>query len=256
MTCRSGTFPLERARPTLLFVIDRSRSMLDETADKRTRWDVLNSALMSTLPPFDDTVAMGVMMFPLRGENTSGSCMVAGAPDLMPGFHQASQVLKIVSSAYPAGLTPTSDAIGIAAQAMQSVRAATRARALVLATDGLPDCNPELNPATCQCSEPAVVCASATRCLDDARTMATLQNANAAGVPTYVIGIQDVDSNLNVAVLDAMADAGGRPQLGLQHRYYAATSELELSSALVKIGMTPVRARTSRRQSPTSAAAP
>ena len=57
------------------------------------------------------------------------------------------------------------------------------------------------------------------------------------GLPaTYVIGIQDPNvSALSVAALDAMAEAGRRPQTGALHRFYAGTSESELRGALTRI---------------------
>jgi len=104
---------------------------------------------------------------------------------------------------------------------------------LVLATDGAPDCNAALNPATCRCVA-GTRCNIAERCLDDKRTVDTIARYAAQSIPTYVVGIQDSASTSFSDVLDAMAVAGGRPRAGAR-KYYAATSSAELDAAFVAI---------------------
>jgi hypothetical protein len=120
----------------------------------------------------------------------------------------------------------------VAYAALLSVRSSRSARAMVLATDGGPNCNGALNPQTCTCADLGAGCRrNANQCLDDVRTVARIASHANQGVPTYVIGIGNDAAS---ATLDAMANAGGRPQSGA-HRYYAATSEAELDAALVTI---------------------
>jgi hypothetical protein len=102
---------------------------------------------------------------------------------------------------------------------------------MVLATDGLPNCNAALSAASCACPT-GTSCLSAQRCIDDARTLARLAAHAEAGIPTWIIGIgEDVTST---PILDAMALAGGRPSAGA-HRYAAATSPAELQQAFITI---------------------
>ena len=235
--CTTGTFALRRANPALMFVIDRSRSMLEpaQNATGRSRWRVLSDALANTLPPVDGSVELGALVFPVQAASQGTSCLVAGKPDLLPALNQANALLSLLRDSSPAGSTPTADAIDVAATALLTVRAARSARALVLATDGAPDCNNALDPKTCTCVEGAMNCTPA-RCLDDQRTVSRIRKAADAGLPTYVIGIQDPNvSALSAAALDAMALAGQRPQPGGVHHYYAASSEGELQGALTRI---------------------
>lgn len=235
--CKTGNFTLRRANPALMFVIDRSRSMLQtvSNAGGRTRWDVLRSALANTLPPVDASLEIGALVFPVRSASQSMGCLVPGMPDLLPALNHVAPLLSVLADSSPAGSTPTADAINVAASALRNVRAAKSARALVLATDGAPDCNAALNPNSCTCVEGAQNC-TAARCLDDVRSVQRIREAAQADLPTYVIGIQDPQVNaVSAAALDAMADAGQRAQSGGEHRYYAATSEAELRSALAQI---------------------
>lgn len=235
--CRAGTFTLRRANPALLFVIDRSRSMLQSmpNSNGRSRWRVLIDALASTLPPVDTSLEIGALIFPTRDGGESASCRVAGQPELLPALNHVEPLLTALRSSAPSGSTPTADAIAAAAASLRAIRAARTARALVLATDGAPDCNSDLDPLTCTCVEGARSC-TAARCLDDERTLQRIQDAAALGLPTYVVGLQDPTvSAFSVAALDAMARAGGRPRLGGAHDYYAGSSEAELEAALTRI---------------------
>jgi hypothetical protein len=107
------------------------------------------------------------------------------------------------------------------------------ARALVLATDGAPDCNATLQPHTCRCASPP--CNAATRCLDDKSTVDKISASLAEGIPTYVIGIETAGDTSFSDVLNAMALAGGRPQTGAAQSYYAARTASELDAALMTV---------------------
>jgi len=159
------------------------------------------------------------------------------APFLAPGFDHVAALVSGLESLMPTGATPTADAIDTASSALFSVRAASSARALVLATDGGPDCNGALDPATCTCASAMPGrggrCMRAELCLDDVRTIDRIAAAEARGLPTYVIGI--ADDVIGTDVLDRMAVAGGRPLVGGAQSYYAARSSADLESALTAI---------------------
>lgn len=231
--CIPGTFALQRAEPTVMFVLDRSGSMGMRFSGNATRWQVLSSALASSLPPVDPKMRIGALLFP---SNPAGpmslTCTVSNNVALMPDLGHVNPLLSIVSSTIPGGSTPTADAIDVAAKALFGARAATTSRALVLATDGAPNCNAALDPNTCTCTNGR--CRTSVQCLDDTRTVARIASYAQRGLPTYVIGIQSPGDTQNNTVLDAMADAGGRANKGAHH-FYAATSAAELDAALVAI---------------------
>lgn len=238
--CVAGKVALTRANPTVLFVLDRSTSMgkvLEVTSGGVTRWESLISGLSSTLPSVDESMEIGALLYPIVGASQGGqSCSVPGLLDLLPGTGNVAALLALMNASSPGGMTPTADALDIAASRLLSVRAATTGRALVLATDGAPDCNAGLDATACRCANGGSSCkGKSTRCLDDTRTIDIVGKYQAMGLPTYVIGIQEEGDSSFSDVLDAMAIAGGRPRIGGEQQYYAARSQAELDAALAAI---------------------
>ncbi len=225
VACTEGDFTLEAATPEVMLVLDRSASMASSFGTG-TRWSTLVGALEATLPAVDGTLELGLSVFPAA--STSGvECGVPDAPVLWPAKGQVATLLSKVRSSTLVGGTPTALALDAAAAALTS----TQPRAMVLATDGLPNCNAGLNPSTCACPA-GQQCGLAQRCIDDARTLERLSTHANAGIPTWIIGIgSDVTST---SLLDAMALAGGRPTTGA-HRYAAVASPAELQAAFVAI---------------------
>jgi hypothetical protein len=238
--CRARELGLTAAVPTVMFVIDRSGSMQDDLAgfaDAGTsRWDVLHAALAQVLPPHDQQLAMGAVRFPAT---TSSSCGVPTSVDLMPKVGNAASILSLFRTP-PKGGTPTAEALHVAARALASTQTAANARALVLTTDGAPNCNDLLDPNTCSCTPNTSgvvfpVCPSPSECLDDTRTVTTLSGMfTVQKLPTYVIGLAS-DQNFFIGTLDQMAIAGGVPRQGAGHPFYAADNAQELTDALTRI---------------------
>lgn len=236
--CVPRPVPLVPAVPTTMFVIDRSGSM-NEDLDGRSdagvsRWRVLDTTLRSVLPPLDRKIAMGALMYPLPMD----ACAAPSIVDLSPAIGNASRLLGLFSSSMPIGGTPTSAALSVAAQHLLNLRTATAARALILATDGAPNCNENLNAATCVCTSPpqtgAPNCDDGSFCLDDARTVNELRSLFSQRVPTYVIGLGS-QLNMFASTLDAMAVAGGVPRQGIGARYYSVSNQSELTDAFARI---------------------
>ena len=231
--CVPGSFTLAKALPTVMLVIDRSGSMSTRFSTAGSRWSVLTTGLAKTLPLVDGTMQIGALLYPsvaaARGDLT---CAVPGTADLLPKTGNVKPLLNAMQANGPGGATPTAAALDVANAALLSVRSSRSARAMVLATDGGPNCNGALNPGSCTCADQGTGCRrNANQCLDDVRTVARIASYAGQGVPTFVIGI---GNDAATATLDAMAVAGGRPQSGA-HKYYAATSEQELDGALVAI---------------------
>lgn len=220
--CLEGDFTLTAASPEVMLVLDRSGSM-SSAFGSGTRWSTLTSALEVTLPSTNESMALGLTMFPAAG---AGECRAPLAPELSPSTGQVSALLSALRSTTLVGGTPTVDALDVAAAGFTS----TKPRAMVLATDGLPNCNATLNPGSCAC--PSGTSCTSQRCIDDARTLDRLSAHANDGIPTWVIGIgADVTGT---ALLDAMAVSGGRPSSGAQ-RYVSALSASELQLAFATI---------------------
>lgn len=232
--CHPGSFTLAKARPTVMLIADRSGSMNTRFSNAGSRWVVLASALGKALPPVDATMQLGLLMFPAVGTSRNDvSCGLPGAVNLLPALHNVQPLLSTLKATSASGATPTADAIALAGKALLNFRSAKSARAMVLATDGGPNCNSALDPKTCICADLGQNCRrDGSLCLDDQRTVDRLASFANQGVPTYVIGI---GNDASAATLDAMAVAGGRPQANATHKYYGVTNETELDTALVTI---------------------
>jgi hypothetical protein len=235
--CTAGTVALTRAKPTVMFLLDRSTSMSEPMVNGTivpTRWDALAEALRTVLPPIDTSVAIGALVFPSIFDDDS-SCWVDSKPDLMPSTGNVAALSRLMRSVDPTGSTPTAAAIETASQILLGMRTASTARAMVLATDGGPGCNPDLNPRTCTCMVSIGPCKDVLQCLDDKHTVETIASYRKRGLPTYVIGIESPADVEFSGVLDAMAVAGGRALTGGARRYYRATSSADLDKALTDI---------------------
>ncbi|MBL8910518.1 MAG: VWA domain-containing protein [Archangium sp.] len=218
--CIAGDFTLTSSVPEVMLVLDRSGSM-SSAFGNGTRWSTLVSALESTLPTTSETMALGMTLFPAAG--SAAECRVPVAPEFVPATGQVSALLSTVRTSTLVGGTPTAEALDVAAAGFTS----TKPRAMVLATDGLPNCNASLNPSSCACPS-GTSCTTAQRCIDDARTLERLSAHASDGIPTWIIGIGgDVTAT---TLLDAMALAGG----GAPHSV-SALDAAQLQSAFASI---------------------
>lgn len=230
--CIDGELALIEARPVVMLVLDRSSSMNQNfPGTNDSKWEGLRTALHQALPPWTSRIELGALFFP---SIISNACNVGASVDLPPTLEGVPAILTRLDAVSPGGSTPTALALDRAAQSLSGRRTAGSARAVVLATDGAPDCNAALNPRTCACVSSSGAC-SANRCLDDVRTIDRLSTMAASGLPTWIIGLRGESDALFVSVLDRMADAGGRPLTFSTHRFYSASSELQVELALTTI---------------------
>jgi hypothetical protein len=112
---------------------------------------------------------------------------------------------------------------------------------MVLATDGAPNCNPDtgLPPGVCVCTwnagctDPLV---GPYLCLDDDRTLRSIDAAVALGIPVYVVGIENPERPDLSDVLDRLAVAGGRPRMDpRERRFFNVRAPDDLARALGQI---------------------
>ena len=179
--CTPGHIALTPASPVVMFILDRSTSMNAEFGAEGNRWSSLTAALSAALPSSDQSMQVGAFIYPAGGGSLS--CAAPGGAALSPSTGNVAKLTALMRTTRPSGSTPTADAITNAANAIRGVRAAGTARALVLATDGAPDCNGALDARKCECANGSNTCTS-TRCLDDARCSDRLSALAAEGLPT------------------------------------------------------------------------
>lgn len=245
--CIPGEFTLEVATAQLMFVIDRSGSMaftLNSSSPAQpgqlSRWDVLRDGLQRVVLPFDTQIAIGAKFYPEpppRNPTAEEACQTDQGVGFPPTRGNFRQILDVFATSEPRGGTPTAEALRTAASFLTQQRGV--ARTLVLATDGAPNCNRELDPDVCVCT---TTTSCRTRpdqgrysCLDDVRAVDQVRRiAQEQSIPVYVIGIGGTDSPQFVQVLDRMAVAGGRPR-PTAPRFYNVQSAGDLNDALENI---------------------
>lgn len=226
----------------LLLLADRSTSMERDLlggAGTPRRWDVLRDALTATLPRYEARIALGLQFFP--GLGVTGVCAVGATPDLNPALSQALAIRIRLGRTEPNGRTPTWLGVQSAGRYLVGRAAPQRFRAILLATDGAPNCNGALDGARCTCTalggtgqqqcedDPSL-------CLDDGRTVAEVSRLAAQGVPTFVVGIDGDNQPELITVLSQLAVAGGRSNPATSARpYYSVRRPEELISAFDQI---------------------
>lgn len=236
--CIPGRFDLERRGAEVMFVIDRSNSMafsLDGAVGvpmASQRWTILNNSLARVLPMYDRTVSFGAKFYPQPidpgNADVDENCTSRPGIDLEPALGNGPSLLRFFTTTRPGGGTPTHDGLLQASTYLRSRTNRGAARYIVLATDGGPNCNPR-NPVpasrcTCTSSDPNACRSNPMigiyNCLDDLRTVALVREIAAPTtpgtqpIPVYVVGL---DGSMTMradllAVLDQMANAGGRPR--------------------------------------------
>jgi hypothetical protein len=238
--CRPGRFTFDLALTQLMFVIDRSQSMTfgidgDRFAPRSEwRWTLLENALRSTITTFDQQIAMGAKFYPEpspRRARSEVACRTDPGVAIAPVRGNAGRILGAFRESDPSGGTPTAQALQAAATYLTSSRSV--ARTIVLATDGAPNCNGQLDPRTCVCT--STDCSQGEQCLDDEHTVSVVRDiAERQRVPVYVIGIGSSEGPDFLRVLDDMAVAGGRAKTTTP-RHYNVQSAAELTQALETI---------------------
>jgi len=215
--CAAGAFQLTRREAEVLFIVDRSGSMSTDIATNATgftsRWEALYSALSATLPRYDQSLTLGLFLFP----SATDSCGVRsdGDVDVPPARSSAPRVFHELRRFGPSGRTPTGTAVLYGARYLLRRAAADVSRTIVLATDGAPTCS-----------------VGGGDEVSDA--VAAIAMARAQGVSTHVIGISAPGETELVQALDRMAIAGGHPRAGAV-RHYAIHDPAALERAFTDI---------------------
>lgn len=254
-TCATGRFTLTQRGADMMLVVDRSGSMGQRLGAARSgpsKWVLLRDALAGTLPAFQGRIGTGALFYPQDGAETRVStCALPNIPsvDINPALNTASRVIDVFHETGPGGSTPTAAALLRAYTWFVRNPNRARARYLVLATDGGPNCNAALDPRRCVCVGGALggagglSCArdgDGLRCLDRDRTVNEIRDMvtnPVASIPTFVIGLADDSDASYAATLTAMAVAGGRPFFNARGEptYYNVQVASDLTQAFTTI---------------------
>jgi hypothetical protein len=223
--CGSVTSKADRGPADVLLVQDASGSMTWSIAEdcdcqgsrnssvpacqNRTncvdRWSTLQSAITAAVTA-NNGINWGLELFADPKDRSTQQCNVAASPQVPIGADTAAAIQQVRASVTPASSTPTASAIKIATTYLKSVSDSNK-KAILLATDGEPNCN------------------GGRGSVDDLpNTLTAIAAAATAGFPVYVVGIGP-----SVTSMDSMAKSGGTST------YYPATSPQQLADALAQI---------------------
>lgn len=207
-TCDTTTFdPVDPIPPRIMLVVDRSGSM-NEGANGfgGSKWDATIDALDEVNHQLEGRVELGLILYP-AGATVNDQC-VAGGLEEQVRLNNADNISDALFSTAPGGGTPTAPTLLVARNQLTALGAQGGQRAVIIATDGGPNCNESLNGDTCRCVSTPDQCQSfSANCLDDVNAIAAASQLNQSGFPVFVLGI---DGALAFGdVLTRLAQAGG-----------------------------------------------
>lgn len=233
--CGEFPFTVSAEPPDLILVVDRSLSMRDDIPGGGSKWDALLAAVDSVTHSLEANVHFGLASYP--DPDSSGFCG-PGSVLIDPAVNNADAIVDRLTADGTGGATPTAPSLQAVGAYLSMPRAGHEDHppAILLATDGAPNCNDMLDGSSCTCttSMSGGDCGGGDFCLDDARTYSVIE-AIAGGdprVPVYVIGLPGTE--MFADVLSEMARRGGTARAG-DPAYYAAADAAALEAALGEI---------------------
>jgi hypothetical protein len=223
---KSVPLAFNQPKPNLMLLVDKSGSMgeLVDPDGGSSKIVVLKQVMglfLDAGTPADTSspvARVGLAQFPNQScVATTSSDVLAPLPPADAG--DADSVLEAALTAAdsalqgltPSGGTPTQASLQFVANNVAELKDSTRQNFVLLLTDGLPNCNNNLDAKSCTCTSLAPPpCSANTDCLDKTATVAQVQAMRTNDIRTIVIGFgADVVGGIAQDTLEAMAEAGG-----------------------------------------------
>jgi len=227
--CGEEDLPLEYdVSSDVLVVLDRSGSMM-------LTLNHVKNAVNTVAAASDETIWFGLMPFPnsvppnaCRMINPMTECAAPVTPHVTLGPGRAPDIAAALSGLGICGSTPTSETLRNAHAYLGSAGTGHE-QYILLATDGVPNCNSSLDPATCTCLDTDTGCEGRPEaCLDDEACYDALDDLLGDGVKTYVLGMGSW-SGADGDIMNAMAEHGGTVE------FYPAENPDEILAAFEEI---------------------
>jgi hypothetical protein len=229
----------------VLLVVDKSGSMTDQPEGfSLDKWSAMKEALGAALSSAPETVRFGLLAYPdAIGSTIPLDCegdLCCAVPEggdainVAVGPRSVEAIGSALAQTSPGGGTPTAAALARALDyfTLGEGRDLDGDRYVLLATDGGPNCNAGLSCDESSCTpnlDGAAQCADVNCCegagefcLDDEAVIAQIEELNRGGILTFVVGIPGTENY--TPSLDAFALAGGVPQVGGDHDYFAVSA--------------------------------
>jgi hypothetical protein len=219
VACGSVVELLRPIPPDVLLVLDKSGSMNDEPDGKHcqggcglfSKWTQMTVAIEHVVGT-TASVNWGLKLF----ATPSLGCNVDDGVEVPVGPSNAAAITSVIAQAKLGSHTPTRFAESNGAAYLATLTD-QRPKYLLLATDGLPNCDP-INPSM--------------MADDSAGAEQAVADALAAGFPTFVIGL---GNTMAEATLNQLALRGGVPQTGAATSYYQVSDTTGLVAAFGRI---------------------
>jgi hypothetical protein len=227
-TCGVQTFDLMRKPADLFLVLDRSASMQKDSSGNTanppanpSKWDQVVPALNQVVTQTATSIPWGMKTFPEDGSECA-SATVSSKIDVPVAPMNAAAMNAAIAATTPNGNgTPTSAAMDVAVSYLQSLTDGNP-KYILLATDGAPSCSGTVGSLS----------KNTTKARTDA--VASVSAAAAVGIHTFVIGVATTQSS-DVMTLNNLAIAGLEPRSDPTTRFYLASSQTDLVTALETI---------------------
>ncbi len=222
VTCKESPFKTDVVPVDMMVALDRSGSTAEDNVGR-----MVVRALEDITQRTATHVHWGLTLYPSLETCTAGvsDCTLPKGPNVQIGVENAAEKIKnVLGQIKRCGSTPTADTLRLILDYMKTVTSPYK-KSVLLATDGAPNCNGRLDPATCMTSRTdGAPAGSKNLCLDDKETIAVAKELNEAGYPVYVMGMGHAVQF--EAVMNAIAAAGGT------EKFYPVTEASQLVSTL------------------------
>jgi hypothetical protein len=215
--CDEVAFPVSGHPPDVMILLDRSSSL--GGGDPRP-WDPTSAAVATVAKAMEPQIRFGLTLFP-PGQ---GICTAASKPDVPVGEGTSQQIAAILAKTDPTGRgTPTTVSLDAVASYLAAIDDDSP-KAILLATDGAPNCSdsPALDCTTCIHSWEN--CVSARDCLDVTAIAHAMDIHDFYHIDIYVIGMGGVVGAFD-EVMSQIAQYGGTGD------FYPAATPDELEGA-------------------------
>lgn len=245
--CGQTDLAAEPPAVSILLVVDKSSSMTGTPSGfSEDKWTALGTALGEALDAAQDKVAFGLDFYPFGDDSdpnaTVEMCDMPTSADILVPIGAGTSTVPLIVDALadyePAGGTPTAAALARALEYFTNGDGASieGERYVLLATDGGPNCNPDLeceidactlnmdglNCGGQNCCDAMLDPQGPQSCLDEDEAVAQVTALADAGVKTFVVGIPGTSAYGDT--LDAMAVAGQRENPDAPPSYYRVES--------------------------------
>ncbi len=227
--CAVGIAEGERTIPTVLLLLDQSKSMTKTYGGTVSRWDAMDTTLFGTqgvVTTREAEVAFGMTLY-------TNNALITGCPNLhnVPAaLNNRTPIKNLFDPEDPEGKTPTGDSIAAAVTELDKLTDARR-KYIILATDGVPD----------TCAQPIIPIddAGAAQAKAAARKLVTDKTtvAQNKGIGLFALYIGDADSETRTHMQEVANAGAGLALDGSEgtEPFFEATNPAQLSAALSDI---------------------